>query len=314
MTLQSGAPGGPPGMLPLTKSTNIDDLISFTKLTISPPECEPDSGWVLPGHGEAYSTCGEFYSKGCLDVGAHKQNLLDAVSAGRIFIKRMRSTCLRSACPICYEKWAGKEAHAIAYRLKEAKKGRMHLGRVIHVVVSLPESDYNLVVQDYSQLKHKIYRMLKKVGFFGGSMIFHPFRFNSVTKEPYFSPHFHILGYGWIRGKKVASNSRKTGYSIINLGVRDSVVATAQYQLSHAGIKSGVHTITWFGAISYNKIKVEPEVVDDDVCPVCGSELQRVEWLGSLDSNPLGDRPEGEYWIDPGGWGYVVGLRSRGQY
>lgn len=293
---------------PLTKSTNLDLPHVGVELGIHVLPL----GWDLPGHGEAYSTCGDFYSKGCLDVGAHKQNLLDAVSAGRVFIRRMVSTCLRSGCPTCFEKWAGKEAHAMVYRLTEAKKGRMYLGRVIHVVVSLPESDYYLVVQDYSQLRLKIYRMVKKVGLFGGSMIFHPFRFKKVTKKPYFSPHFHILGFGFIRGKKVASNHRKTGYIIKNLGLRKSVGATAQYQLSHAGIKSGVHTVTWFGAISYNKLKVKPEVVDVDVCPVCGAELRRVVWLGSGDSNPLGDRPAGDFWIEPGGWGYAVSLRALG--
>ena len=261
--------------------------------------------WLLPGHGDPYPDCGQFYYKGCLGVSAHKQNMLDVHTAGMIYAKRMVSTCLRAECPTCYEKWAAKGAHAITYRLLEAKKGRMHFGKVVHVTVSLPKSDYHLV-DTYPKLRPKIYKMLKKVGFFGGSMIFHPYRVNKSTKKWYFSPHFHILGYGWLRGKKVASVYKSTGYIVKNHGVRKSVFATALYQLSHAGIKSGTHTITWFGQLSYNKIKVVPEVVEPDVCPVCGAKLRSIVWLGPELTDPLGDRPAGEYWIEPGGWAYSV--------
>ncbi|GAI23115.1 unnamed protein product [marine sediment metagenome] len=86
-------------------------------------------------------------------------------------------------------------------------------------------------------------------------------------------------------------------------------MATAQYQLSHAGIKSGKHTVTWFGVVAYNKIKIIPEVVEPDVCPECGNRLLRVAWVGAYGKNPLGGQPEGEYWIDPGGttqWAYMT--------
>ncbi|MBA7715144.1 hypothetical protein ES703_124185 [subsurface metagenome] len=283
MTLQE-----PQGIPPITKSTKT----SY-------------AGWSLPGHGEAYSTCGDWYYKGCLQVSAHRQNLLDTHTAGRVYAKRMMSTCLRAECPTCYEKWAAKEAHAITYRLTEAKKGRMYFGKAIHVTISLPKSDYDLV-DAYLKLRPKVYKLLKKAGIFGGSMIFHPFRRDKMRKIWYFSPHFHILGYGWIRGKKVTSIYRSMGYIIKNHGVRKSVFATALYQLSHAGIKSGVHTVTWFGAVSYNKIKVKPEEVEPDVCPLCGAQLRSIVWLGAEGTDPIGDRPEGEYWIEPGGWAYSV--------
>ncbi|GAI05300.1 unnamed protein product, partial [marine sediment metagenome] len=216
----------------------------------------------------------------------------------------------RAECPVCYEKWAAKEAHAITYRLEEAKKGNMGWGKVVHLTVSIPISDYHLVSEAYSKLRPKVYKTLKKVGFFGGSCIFHPYRVNKGTKKWYFSPHFHILGYGWIRGKKVASVYKSTGYIVVNHGVRKSVFATALYQLSHAGVKSGVHTVTWFGCLAYNKAKVKPEVREPEVCPLCGAELRPVVWLGAEGTDPLGDLPEGEYWVEPGGWAY----NSRGGY
>ena len=256
--------------------------------------------WDLPGHGDPYYNCGDFYSKGCLNSRDHPDDLA--------FIKRMVSTCLRAVCPVCYQKWAGKQAHAIAYRLDQARRGN---AKEIHVQISLPRSDYFLVEDDYSKLRRKIYSLLKKSGFWGGSCIFHPFRLNKSIKKWYFSPHFHIIGYGWIRGKKVKAIYEKTGYIIKNLGVRKSVVATAQYQLSHAGIKSGTHTITWFGSVAYNKIKIIPEVVEPEVCPECGNRLIRVAYVGDGE-DPLGERPEGEYWIEPGGWAYMT--HGRGGY
>ncbi|GAI25193.1 unnamed protein product, partial [marine sediment metagenome] len=104
--------------------------------------------WDLPGHGDPYDSCGDFYSKGCLNSREHQDKL--------IFIKRMVSTCLRAECPICYQKWAGKQAHAIAYRLEQAKAGRLFYAKVIHVDISLPEKEYFMVEKDYNKLRRKM--------------------------------------------------------------------------------------------------------------------------------------------------------------
>lgn len=258
------------------------------------------SKFSLPGHGDPYHDCGEFFTKGCLNVEGHKQQKLDLNVAGLVLIRRIMRTCLRSECPTCYQKWAGKEANKIEHRLLGAKQGRLHWGRVIHVTVSLPESDYGLEMENYPKLRVKIYKILKKVGLFGGSMLYHPWR-QRPNRSWYYSPHFHILGYGWIRGKKVASLSKRTGYVVKNLGVRKSIVATAQYQLSHCGIKKGTHSVTWFGELAYNKVKVKPKKAQPEVCPVCGEPLSYVFW--KLDGpDPLEGEEEGDYWIDPGGW------------
>jgi len=47
------------------------------------------------------------------------------------------------------------------------------------------------------------------------------------------SPHFHILGYGWVH--HVKENYESNGWIVKNLGIRNSVRATAHYQLSHCG-------------------------------------------------------------------------------
>jgi len=114
----------------------------------------------------------------------------------------------------------------------------------------------------------------------------------------YFSPHFHMLGYGWIRN--TAENYSRTGWVVKNVGVRKSVVATAQYQLSHAGIHESCHTVTWFGGLSYNKLRVPMEEEPVDKCPLCGRPLVWLRWVGEGDP-PLPDE-EGSYYVDPGGW------------
>lgn len=58
---------------------------------------------------------------------------------------------------------------------------------------------------------------------------------------------------------------------------------TAWYQLNHASIKVGVkrfRVATWFGCCSYRKLKVTVER-KKDLCPICGSELERLRYSGS---------------------------------
>jgi hypothetical protein len=277
------------GILPITKST-FEVSAGFHGVF---------GGWELPGHGDPYAGCGAFFYRGCLDVEAHKQERLDVEASGRIYVKRIASTCLRAVCPVCYEKWAAKEAHKIEYRIDQVRG----LGPPVHVVVSVPKSDYGLVLDDFVKLRRKVYLVVKRVGIRGGSMIFHPFRQNPLTKEWFFSPHFHLIGFGWVLGVDI--EFELSGYVIKNKGIRDSVFATAMYQLSHCGINSskgkrGFHSVTWFGACSYNKLNVEPEIVEPEVCPLCGKKLGRILFVG--DADPLEGEPEGEYFLELGEW------------
>ncbi|GAG75273.1 unnamed protein product, partial [marine sediment metagenome] len=207
--------------------------------------------------------------------------------------------CGRAECPICYEKWASKEARKIEHRLKQWKSS----GRVIHLVLSVPQ---NMWYEDFKKLRRKSYVIAKRVKFLGGSCIFHPFRQLENTKQWYFSPHFHMIGYGWI--KNVAENFEESGWVVKNLGVRKNVFATAMYQLSHAGIHKKYHTVTWFGHLAYNKLKVVPELEEGDKCPICGAKLTRLIWVGD-DKCPIPE-VEGQYFLDPGGWVENYGIWS----
>ena len=275
----------------------------------------------MVGHGEPYHDCGKTLIFGCLDVEAHSQACLDKDVVGKVFIDLRKRTCLRAKCPTCYEKWAGKEAHKIEYRLSQWKSS----GKAIHLMVSVPRDLWYIPLED---LRPRIYKVARRVGFFGGSCIVHPFRQKCVycgsPKDTllerclncghshfkwFFSPHFHLIGFGWIRGDRVKEQYEKSGWISKNLGVRDSVFSTAHYQLSHCGTKEGKHSVTWFGRLSYNKLRVVPEIVEKRTCPLCGAELVRLLWVGG-GSCPY--EAEGEYYDDPDNWVGSLGWHGGG--
>jgi hypothetical protein len=108
-----------------------------------------------------------------------------------------------------------------------------------------------------------------------------------------------MIGYGFISGEKVAKEYARSGWISKNTGVRDSVNATAFYQLSHCSTKKDRHAVTWFGAMAYNKLRVPPEPEKKKVCPLCGSELEPLRWVGD---GELPFKEEGEYFDAPENW------------
>ena len=265
-------------------------------------------GFQLPGHGIARSDCGDFYTIGCLSHG---------------YIEIHVKTCMRADCPVCRQKWAGRLAGRGEHRISQARG----LGPAKHIAVSVPEKDWGLVQTDYPKLRAKIYKVAKRTGVRGGALIFHPFRRKcprcGATPEMghstcfkcgnlwfswYFSPHFHIVGFGWIEG--TAEEYSKSGYVVVNIGRRKSVGGTFLYILSHAGVHLDYHVITWFGDLSYNKLKVEPVLTDGNTCPTCGAKLLPCRWFGEGE-DPLEGEGEGEYWVDPEGWRYTARYRAR---
>jgi len=58
----------------------------------------------------------------------------------------------------------------------------------------------------FKRLKSKAIKLIKSSGIVGGVIIFHPFRVNK-KKQLYISPHFHVIGYGYIEETKIFINS-----------------------------------------------------------------------------------------------------------
>jgi len=63
--------------------------------------------------------------------------------------------------------------------------------------------------------------ILKEIGMDGSAIIFHPFRFNKKIRYWYYSPHFHVVGFGLVKG--IVDSYYKNYWYIKDVGVRKSV-------------------------------------------------------------------------------------------
>jgi len=258
--------------------------------------------WKLPGTKEPREYCGKWVTEGCLNVEAHGKLRPDGSSyPGKAFIKRFKKSCYRAECSECDFKWNARESNKATRRIetfqKKVWKKFKKKVKPVHVVASPPSSDYKM---GYKKLRKKVYEKLKNVGVRGGACVYHPFKRSLLSDGSwywYFSPHFHIVCFGWV--EDVGEEYRNSGYVIINKGVRDSVFATFYYLLSHAGVYKGRHSLTWFGTCAYGKLHSEPEP-KKHLCPICKDPLRPVAFIGT-DRGPPDE--EFERYLDAEEWG-----------
>jgi len=249
-------------------------------------------GWHLPATDEPKEDCGKWMFKGCRNILAHKKSS----HPGKIYLKTFQKSCYRADCTTCYPKWIARQSNKAKRRIEVYEKKSKE--PVKHIVVSPSPRDYGKSKQELSKIAYKI---LKKVNATGGAIIFHPFRYDKTLNHWYYSPHFHVVGFGWIVNSE--DIYKKDGWIVKNLGTRDSVFATFWYQLSHAGIKEGFHTLVWFGDLSYRKLKIEKEP-DSNTCPLCGAKLRPMYHHGLFGYVPPPET-EVELFVEPEGWYYL---------
>lgn len=245
-TAQADLEGAPRGILPIAKSS-----------------------WSMPGGGEAYSDCGSLRFRGCLNIKEHNHGL-DGRPPHQAYVQAYKRSCNRRECPKCFESWAWLEGERAEDRLVHYRGWR----RAIHVVFSCPTD--TLETCNYEVLRLKMYKIAFKCGLKGGLVVFHPFRLNPRR----WSPHFHVLGYGWI--VNVEKTFQSSGWVIKNIGIRKTLKGTVKYQLSHCGIHASYHAITWFGRLAYNKMKLRRFEHAPPCCPWCGEDLRELIWIGGV--------------------------------
>ena len=251
----------------------------------------------LVGHGKVTNGyCGKFASFwGCLRTDLHNLITLGGVNyADKAFIRRIFNSCDKPSCPVCYKYgWGVREARKIEARLLEASK---RFGLAEHIVATVPPKFFHL---EHTALRAKVRKILADRKIIGGVMIFHGFRFDKF-KRPYWSPHFHVLGY-LLGGYPCRSCKKKCfkgcgefedikhrcyekdGCIVRVLGKRKTVGGTAWYQLHHASYKKNIvrfHVATWFGVVSYHKLKVTAEF-KKHVCPICQHDLEKLLYFGT---------------------------------
>jgi len=246
----------------------------------------------------------------CDRVGLHESigKLAGKDYAGKVFVRKVHFSCDKPSCPICYRYgWAVREARKIEARLVEASK---LWGDVEHIFVSIPPKSYG--VSDEKVLRSMALKALEALGVIGGGAIFHGSRhrryeqmghaFRQVGTD--WKPHYHVLGFirgGYARCRGCGHKNScvegcggfddrrwqyflKTGvYVKVVLAERKTIFGTAWYQLNHASIKRDAersHVVTWFGVVSYRKLKVKV-VKKVGVCPVCKHPLKKADYSGS---------------------------------
>ena len=317
------------GMLPLAKSkmgvdrsilwiTPVEGLYKFTL---------PGNGlaYVGEGYGEACGSILRLKTLGCLEVQDHVQTGLDFDHSGKIYIKLASRTCFRAECPVCYESWVGKLAGRVEHRILKFILDHSPRSKAIHFIASVPKSQWGWVGSRYGDLRRMAYKLAMRSGLRGGVIIFHPFRYacfecgsekgegrktclkcGSGSFSWYFSPHFHMIGLGWIKGDEVKEIHQGTGWVLKNLGVRESIFRTAQYALSHCGIHDHHHATVWFGVIGYRNYRAPKMKAEKPKCPICDRQLRPVAWAGFGDwPIPQPEKARGYYLEACGGWVYT---------
>jgi hypothetical protein len=178
--------------------------------------------------------------------------------------------------------------------------------KIKHFVLSPPQNVDWTDIDSFRKNRELAYDVAKDCGIIAGAMFPHPYRMRcsscgnhpiqdysdncpmcgSRSFEWYYSPHHHAVGLGWTEG--TAENYERTGWVVKNLGIRKSVFWTMEYLLSHAGIRKGVHVVTWFGRLCSNRMEKTPILgAIREICPHCGRPLQPIVWCGLEEPPPL---------------------------
>lgn len=267
---------------------------AYTNSTIAPKSIE-DYGFMLTGEsGKARDSCGSYRWKGCLNNSKHTEK--------KTFVKGYRSSCNMRSCPVCLDGYCNREAKVAQRRFIEFTPSSYRAP--IHVTISPPRSEYHT---DVKTLRKMSYKLLAKIGVKSGLIVFHPAR--RATSGRDWSPHFHAICFGWVLGDRVADLYKSRGWIARNHGVRKNVFGVVRYLASHLGVKKGFNSISWFGALSFNKPRIRKAPKDDvEVCPYCSAELVNLEYYGIADPPD----PDFEGLVDPEGWDLKIGKWDSG--
>lgn len=225
-------------------------------------------GWKLPCTLDKYDWCGLWVTFGCL-----KDRLHEMLGKGRrVYIKQYQRSCYRSSCMECYLKWIARQANRATRRIEEYAK--LTGQKPIHLMLMVNSSQYDL---PYDLLRKRMMEILKIAQWEGGAVIFHPFKFNESSRDWYYAPHFHLVGFG--EKDRIARAFGRYKWYVKIAEERKSVFQTFCYLLSHCGIRKKHHTVTWIMGLSYSKVPSEKEP-KNTCCPACGGEFVPVYYEG----------------------------------
>jgi len=256
-------------------------------------------GFHLPGNKEKRTTCGEWAWKGCNNIKGHEGiNFNDSDCTNKGYATNFQMCCFRADCEYCWLQWSYRQASKATRRFEVYQKQSKTKYKPSHIIISVPDWDYGKSKKELSKLaRDKLNSVIPKWSIFGGCIIYHPFKNKMIAGKLrwYYSPHFHVLGYGWILPSDSEDSKKiRRGWIIKKAEDKDkngnpmerSTFQTLSYQLTHAGIKRHNHTLTWFGDLSYCKLKMEKEDYEMGKCPICENILTKC-------------RPKNEFFFKP---------------
>lgn len=268
--------------------------------------------YQLVGHCEQTNEkCGTFCKfMGCTRVELHNKVIFDKSGnpvdcSGLGDFKPVYYSCGKPTCSVCYERgWAVREAKNIEFRLEQARK---HFGSPEHITCSVPPELYGLSLK---AMREKVKKVLLSRGVIGAVRIFHWVRFDKVKRVWRRGVHWHCLGFivgGFRRCRRCSKKGRfrcndcdgfkgrqVRGYAKDRFIVkvhdeRKTIVGTAWYVLNHATVdvtKKRFHVATWFGVVSYRKLKISKELRKEWdkahglKCRICGLPYVRHGYCG----------------------------------
>lgn len=136
-------------------------------------------------------------------------------------------------------------------------------------------------------IKKEFRKIQKQVGINASAVVLHPFRFVTDKGEPYVSPHFHVIAFGWIQNTKEVYE--KSGWIVHNISTLKNEVdyfRTSKYLLTHAGVRPATHAVVYTGHISYSKLKLPEEETEEPQCPHCDLKLERLRLVPAYADKP----------------------------
>ena len=208
-------------------------------------------GWKLPATFDSYNICGKAGYKTC---------------QADLYGKRFVYHCGRIGCEVCAKRAGARIAKKIERRItlyglrtKHLSKGRKN-PLPSHVIEAIePKSEF------WNYPREKQNRILKKMrilaGISGGVVINHLWRFDKSDLSPIYSPHKHLICFGWIKENASQLIKEQLGIDVVyhkvkngTLRNRVDVFAVAFYQLSHCAVNHRKHSLQWFGNLANNKL------------------------------------------------------------
>lgn len=225
----------------------------------------------------------------------------------------LRHHCKSKKCRACWSSWAVRECDNAGERLEAYGTLDVRAGALRHFVFSPPQVSEHLSELEYKKLRTSLYKKLKIAGVVASAVIFHPYRVvasadalfkedkkkgdpaarkglwsylraKHMIKPPwvYLSPHFHVVGYGFL----MKSNEfyDQTGWvykKIREIKGNADLRGLLFYALSHSGVMGRTETLTYSGGMSYRKMGVRllGRTREPLICPDCDEPVnETVGW------------------------------------